>query len=249
LIESRNTKLEWKVVKVEDIRGLAETFSGICTQFISNRLQMMPESERHYSIEYQVKTEDGSEFTSHESDMFKEHGVLDTRVIRSLALNFRTWGEESMRVELTDSNLMGYNGSEISVKGSDGTWVSGTFTKLLDCVDSWQDQNTMGRKWQWPIGLGITYLIGLAIVSLISLFPNTLESPLSSPSSAALPLCGLGFSGFVADYVESLWPKLEIVPAQEHEQKVQKRRGRLKYVLTAIVVPLIIAVIVSYLVR
>jgi len=209
---------------------------------------MMPEDERHYNIEYEVQTKDGSTFTSHDSDMFKEHSILDTRVILKLTLNFRTWGEERMRVELTDSSLMRFNTSRISVQGSDSTWVNGTFTKLLGCVDSWQSQNTTGRKWKWPISLGITYLICLAIVSLISAFSDALESPVSSPSSAAIALCGLGFSFFIAEYWEGLWPELEIVPVQEHEQQVQKRRGRLKYILTGIIIPLILALIVGQLI-
>ena len=230
---------------------LVETFNGICTQFINDHLQMRPEDKRNYSIKYEVQTNDGSTFTSHDSDMFKEHSILDTRVILKLTLEFRTWGEEDIyiHVELTDSSLMRYNSSRISVQGSDSTWVNGTFAKLLDCVDSWQSQSTTGRKWKWPIGFGITYLIGLAIVSLISAFSGVLQSPFSSPSSAAIALCGLGFSLSISEYWEGLWPELEIVPVQEHEQLVQKRRGRLKYILTGIIIPVILALIVGWLIR
>lgn len=249
MIESRTTKIRWKVVTLGDLRTLAETFHGICNQFISEYSQEAPEDKLHYDTEYKVVTKDGSVFTSHDSDMFKEHSILDIKVIQNLELNFHAYNRADIRLDITDSNLTGFNHSRIYVEGSDSTWVNGTLRKLLDCVDSWQSQNSAGRKWKWPIGLGVTYLIGLAIVSLASTFSDVLESPVSSPVSAALPLCLIGFSYFVADYVAGLWPELEIVPAQEHERQVQKRRGRLKYILTAIITPSLLTLVVSYLVR
>lgn len=249
MIESRTTEIRWKVVTLGDLRTLAETLHGICDQFIREYSQEAPKHELYYRLEYEVETKDGSVFTSHDTDMFKEHSILDVKVIQNLKLTFYAEDRANIRVNITDSNLTGSNHSRIKVQGSDSIWVNGTLRSLLDCVDSWQSQNSAARKWRWPIGLGITYLIGLAIVSLISVFSDVLESPISSPASAAIPIFFIGFSFVVADYVAGLWPELEIVPAQEHQRQVQKRRGKLKYILTAIIIPSLLTLIVSYLVR
>jgi len=249
MIERRRKKIRGKVAKASDLRIIAETFDGICREFVSKHLQKVPEQKLYHRTKYGVRTKDESEYTSDKPDIVKETDILGSKVIAGLRLEF--WGgeEESISVTISDSKLKGYFDNEISVQGPDTIWVNGTFHKLLNCVDSWQSQNTIGTKWKWPLSLGITYLIGLAIVSVISAFSDVLESPFSSPSSAVLPLCGIGFSAFVAEYVAGLWPELEIVPAQEHEQQLQKRRRRLKYILTGIIIPLIIGLIVGYLNR
>jgi hypothetical protein len=249
MIESRTTRIRWKVITLGDLRKLAETFHGICNQFISDYLQDAPPNKRYYRIEYKVETKDGSEFTSHDTDMFKEGSILAIKVIQDLQMHFYAEDGVDMKVNIMDSNLTSFNRSRITIQGSDSTWVNGTLRKLLDCVDSWQNQNTAGRKWSWLIGLGGTYLIGLAIFSLISAFSNKLESPFSSPVAALYALFFLGFSWPVADSVAGLWPELEIVPAQEHERQVQKKRGKFKWVITAIIIPSIIAVIVGYLTK
>jgi len=54
-------------------------------------------------------------------------------------------------------------------------------------------------------------------------------------------------SGFLAisllleNFLDKLWPDIEIVPSQEHERILDKRRGYLKWVITAIIIPFAIS--------
>ena len=94
--------------------------------------------------------------------------------------------------------------------------------------------------------MGLVYLIGLTIVAVISIFLETLESPTSSVRTALIPFIGAGACTFMAEYLEGLWPNIEIVPKPKHEQEVQNRRKRIKFFLTSIFVPLIISLVASY---
>lgn len=245
MIEKQKLNIKNKIVTATDIRRLAKTFSEICAEYVSKASEEN-RRQRDTLPKYRMVSKDDTEYETSDLDIFETDGILDTKVFKEVGMHFGNYKEANIDIYIYDSGLAGFNISRIEVEGETHSWVSDTFHRLEDCTSSWADQNLIVRKYKWPISLSLVYLIGLTVVSLISAFSPAVDSLASSPELALYPLIGLGLSVFMAEYLDKLWPELELVPVSAHEQKLQNMRKRLKYVLTAIIVPLAISLGVSY---
>ncbi len=154
-------------------------------------------------------------------------------------------------IYLADPELSDYY-SSVTVQGSETTWVNGTFQRLLDCVNSWENQSTSVKKYRWLIAVPLTYLAGWTVaaivIHLINIFSHRFVASVFSPDMLWLVGIG-GFSWLIAGYLENLWPSIEIIPIPEHEQKLKKKRKRIWFLLSAIVLPFAIALAAGLLVK
>lgn len=252
MIEKRKLDIKNKAVRISDIRHLATLFHDISIGYIEANYREIPENKRLYSINFSVKTSGQAEYSSSSLDIFKAGGLLDTKRPIELTMTFRDYKKDAdISIELADSQLS-YRRSTVIVEGSDSTWVNGIFSRFSDCIDSWENQRTSVKKYKWLISIPLTWLLAwtvFAIVfNLINFFSHRIVLSVFSPYM--LWLLGLGsFSFFIADYIEKLWPSIEIVPVPEHEQKLQKKRRRIWSLLYAIVLPFVITLIAGLLIK
>jgi len=252
MLEKHHLRIENKVVRISDIRRLATLVDAISVDYMDSKYTDVPEDKRPYSIRFSVQTSDHAEYQSVSLDIFKQEGILDTKRAVKLTMTFRDYeAHAEISIDLADSEIFGYD-SSLNVEGSDTTWVNGAFQRLLDCVNSWENQWTSIKKYRWLIALPLTYLAGWTVVAivihLINIFSHRPVASVFSPY--LLWLVGIGgFSWLIAEYLENLWPSIEIVPIPEHEQKLRKKRKRIWFLLSAIVFPFAIALAAGLLVK
>jgi len=185
-------------------------------------------------------TEDNIEYRYFLED-FKTTDVLDTKVIIRVICNleYRKEGID-LNISFSDSLATNYR-SFIEIEGSDPTSVSGLLNRLLERTNSFEKQNILFRRFKWPISI-ILGILGGYFLGWISVLPISLESQLRSLVFTIVMLSGfLAISLLLENFLDKLWPDIEIVPSQEHERILDKRRGYLKWVITAIIIPFAIS--------
>lgn len=245
--EKRSFEIKSKIVTPADVRRIANLFYDISSEYVNSVQKNDPNAD--YRRGFKVVTTDGTEYSTATLDIFKSEGILDSKNVQEIGMSFWVYKlNTDISIRLRDSRYNGW-GNHISVEGIESTWVSGTFSRLLECVNSWKNQSSIGKKYKWLIsvliGLLLGWAIGTVVLSIISVFSAKFEFSWLSPY--LIPFMGFaGFGTFIAEhYITKLWPEIEIVSGPEHSRELSKKRKRITFVLTAIVLPLTLGVLGS----
>jgi hypothetical protein len=243
MIEKRSFKIRSKIITPTDIRRIANLFYDIYSEYSRSLQKDYPELENYPNFE--VSTTDGTEYSADTLDIFKSEGILDSKTVKEIKMSFRIYKfNTEVSIKLTDSRYDGWL-NYIEVEGSDSTWVSGTFGRLLECVSSWQSQSSIGKGWRWLISIVIAFLVGFSIIALVDLAISLFSGGeyRIDPRVYYFSWTGVGFFWFIADYIAKLWPSIEIVTGPEHSHELQKSRKRISFIITAIVLPLVVGLL------
>ncbi len=239
-----------KVIGAEDIRKLASLFDGMIAEYVLQWYAGSNAPQRHLRVYYAIEAVDGSKYAADSVDIFQAQGVLDSKAIRNVNMTFHDWDRDSdASVVLADSGSSGAD-SSIGVGGSDGMWVNATFRRLTECAISWEPQNPVIRRFRWWIGVPVVWATSWVCIAAAIAITNALGIG-SLPSPLALEVASISFLPVLAAFfwgpifIDGLWPKVEVVPVPQHLQRRQKRRGQIKWVLSAIVLAFVVGFLAS----
>lgn len=255
MIEKRTKIVNSKRIKANNIRTIARTVYDEYSRFLQDRQDKINKKEiSKYSSEpeiaFEIAVKDDIEYSSNSMEVFENGGVLDSKVIEGFTFRFYYLHKASIYININNPEYSSVH--IIRVEGDDSTWVNGTFSKLSDVADSWERQNTVYKTFRWPISIILGILGGFFLGWLFTL---PISQPLGNLNTSALkaavfiPIFTIGFMVIMLlfeNYINKLWPEIEIVPELEHERKLDKSRSRLKYIVSVIVIPFIISVIVNW---
>lgn len=258
MIERRTKKINKRKIRANDIRMMAEIIRDEYTHFLKQHESevlegRLSEYDSGPKMSFKVITKDDVEYASDAMDLFKADGVLDRKVITGFSLNFfYTSITAGIHIAISDSRHTN-RPSTIEVEGRDSTWVNGTFSKLSEAVDSWERQGSVWKDFRWPISVILGIFGGFTLGWLLTLpLEKASESSQATNTTLAIFVC-ISFIAFwvilylFESYLSKLWPDIEIVPEPEHERKLDKKRGRFKYVMLGIVIPFLASVIANWL--
>ncbi len=254
-----------KFVKRLPIRGLVLTHKSIAeiAQNISNEYEsaLSQKGEKDYSyisLNFILRSEDGTQYEDKDISMFKEDGILMTRKIISIEMRYLAEkGEKHISIGLHHSLETNY-ANEILVSGLDEKWVEGTFAGLQEVFSLSQKQQSFFHKHHTLVSLlflgcfvFFVYEISGIVFNFIAKFitfpnPETKHS-WESASSWALPLISLYLFTFVAikmtDKLGELYPNIELLLGPEHLRREAGKRRKLFCLLSIVIIPFIIGII------
>lgn len=258
MLEKREYTIKSKVVKISDLRNSAHIFFEIFNK-LSNKhdedikKKVISEYSREPAVKFTIQTNDNAEYSTDNLDLFNANGVLDTKVITRFTYVIGYY-EKSADVTLSvaDSRYISYRHT-LTVQGSDTDWVSATFQKLQDCISTWESQESKIKKYRLPLSiitaLMICWIFSSIVFYVITLFTHHLNNSVFYVVFAF----SLGVSPTAIIYVESflknLWPDIEFIPMPEHKRVLTKKRARLGWFFSIVVVPFLITLIVDLLFR
>jgi len=235
--EKREAEIRGKIIKPEDIRRFAKLIDEICREFIKD----ISAKGLHYNLSFNIETVDGITYSSDSTSIFDPGGLLDSKIIKQVNMSFSSYRPSaSAEIRILDSRHSGW-GNSVEVSGSDSTWVSGIFGRLIDSLNSCIRQGLLGTKFKWPISILSSILIGLALVGVINIILNYVSNS-SNYLSYWFSIVLIGLAGIITMGVEKLWPEVEIISGAEKAQASSK----LKAFLYLIVLPIIVALVASF---
>ncbi len=250
--EERLHNIVNKVITADDVRLLAKTIQSLVNEYIKDKYRGAKRKSLNYRLSYSIETIDDSKYSADNIDIFSDKGILDRKIVKRVKMNFYDYHDRAgITVELADSSLS-YLSNTVEVEGNDSTWVNGVFHKLVDSVNAWKEQYQSIKRLRWLIALPtvwmITYTVIVVVVLLVRLFSKNSSILIFSPYLIFI-LASSGFAWFISDYLESLWPSIEIVPTQQQKQNLQNKRARIKYICSAVVLPFVITLIIALIVK
>jgi nitrate reductase NapE component len=145
--------------------------------------------------------------------------------------------------------------NRIEVSGIDNEWVASTYQRLMDCINKWQNQNSVFKRYSYIF----TFLIMasglwclLAVVSgLIKFFSGNQFFGIYTwlPLVVSLGLTTVFAYPIKASYVDGLWPNIEFVPYLKHLNNKERKRSRLRTIMFVVFIPTLITLIVGLAMR
>jgi hypothetical protein len=251
MLEKRSKAVTSRKVTANDLRELARLIQDEYARLRevhqeainSGRITKYASGPR---LRTRVMTKDTVEYSSDSMEPFEKGGILDTKVVTECSISLIYEAQQaSVSARIVDSQSSPIK-SLIEVEGNDRTWVSGTFSRLLDCANSWEKQGSVFKRYRWPISFFAALFIALSLGWLLTIpLRGTEKANDAVPGIFAIIFgaAGMPVFFFLADFLDKLWPDIEIVPVPEHERRLDKRRKYLWGVISLILIPVVIAIV------
>jgi len=249
--EQRIYKIKWRVISANNIRHIA--------QLAQREYQSSKSLDHHANISYKLNCEDSSSYVSDSTSLFEEGGNLDIKKALMIQINYHDY-TNTRDIDIVIKE--GSSNSYFEIEGEDRNWVSGVFAELEEHLKSIKPQNQFLIKYKPIIIPILSLIIGYSISSLLDCFIfNNLELPTITNQNflsfvtyiSNNPLLRLiisillrTFQGFISftypiyNWLLELWPVIEFDFGPEHYKIIKKRRSRVIFILTMLILPITI---------
>jgi len=239
VIETRHVKISNVVITSDDIRALATIVDNASKEKINDK--------SYYSYSFGAKAFDDSEYESTSCDVFRKGGVLETKRIQEVNIYFSEHSTNSrMNIRIThgDSRSMS---NEITVSGTDSTWVNGVMRQFEDIINNLEKQKTWPKQFYWVIviilALGIGRIISFLLFDVI--FVHSIRREPATPFIGWIVVFLFIFlpASLLSDKIVKLWPSIEIRAGKDYAQIEKRKRYRLWILMSLGIIPILISII------
>lgn len=211
-------------------------------------------------MRFSAKCTDGSSFESKNPDIFSPDSKLNFKRVGGLQAWFDC-SEKNLNIHINIYQSYHYENSDISVTGTDSTWVNGVLRNLEEIVDGFPDQNQfINNNYHlisnvFAIGIGVLYMWVIDFIPSIPVSKKPEWAIILGQSFENSPIyyylfryflgyiVGLIPGYFLSGKLKELWPSIEIQIGPEHKLIEKKRRNWIAFTLTTCVIPLVISLI------
>lgn len=220
------------VISSENIREIAR----IVQQAYDNDMKQ----NQNPSVEYILKSDDNTQYQSSDSNIFAETGILDTRRIVSIEMNYHC-EERRIWIDLNHTTSS-YSSNKITISGGDEMWVNGVIKSLESALSNWDRQRDWPHRFEWPLILILIIGTWWMVFSLAKLLPS--KTAMDENLYLVIFPFSVGFSYValrIVERIRNLYPYVEFKMGPTHLRVEEKRRNKLYVFLTIIVLPFIIS--------
>ena len=253
--ENRLFIIERKIISLKNIRELASVIWG--------EYEQAKEGDSTAYILFSVKCFDNSSFEGEDISIFEEDSLITKRRVKSVTIEFRASKSKFIKLRLihgytTTDEKKEVSDSDMEIGGDDIMWVGGISDKLNNIVQALPNQeafilNHQGKLMLGAIAVGIYgFGLGMDIIDAgkSPAYWSGSTGDIVGKSFAALVFGGLiGFfiiQGAFLNRINEIWPITELQVGPEHMLLEKKKRAFLWQLWTLIVLPIVIAVMLSF---
>lgn len=238
---TRSRKLSYLFITPENILEIAE--------FLFQEHAQSSDEYKTYEVKLYCINDITYEFT--ETDYKREYLLekLKTRKATSVSITSRD-RQKYIEVEIQHSTSNDNYRKSLTIRGVDEKWVNGTFEQLNEIIGNFKEQkklvseNLLEQFIIWYFLLPIFTAINIAFL----LFKFI-------PASQTVSGVGIVFSIILANFltwpildaVRNLYPYIELATGPEHLQTENKRRKKLIFIVTVIILPFALNLITNFL--
>jgi len=201
-------------------------------------------------IKLEIKTQDNVDYIFNSSNITTSINLLQLKVIKGFSL-YLDYNDYTIDIEIEHSNSS-FNSSHVTIQSTDSLWVIGTFSQLKEIIDSFENQWTFLRITKFPLSILLGFLSSLGVILIFAqIVPKSADNVVYNDNrnfiiTIIFTVVTVAVASFLNDYIEKVWPEVEIIPGPEHERKIQKQRKYLWVIISLLILPLIINIITKY---
>lgn len=233
--EKRRLAFSFKRITPKTIRA----FSKI----IEKEIQILDKEQKdNFYKMYSVDATDNTSFESQSDEIFSESQVIESRIVRKISMRFYTL-DNSKSIEIQIVDLVKDENSEnfIMVSGNDPTWVNGILTRLVAILNTAEDQSKI-RYSGWIV-FSLLIMFNVEYFRLFfDYFPKTNEF-IFTVCLAGIPFASMLLAIKFHNYIETLWPSVELQTGPDYLRIPNKKRNRLQWLAISIFLPLLLSII------
>ena len=252
--ESRSYKISKKIIKIENIKLIAD--------IIKKEIEIDSKNNNPGQIEIKIFCADNTSYESADFDILSNN-VLKSKTPSKIGIDY--WNFKinkrihlSLEQEIEEKSYTNY----LDISGNDSNWVNGVLTNIVEIIESFEPQDKNRRVILNLIHILISLIIGKIILFLI-LIRNTDIDPSEFSKTTifirsiinyniityelfVLLVCYIiGYlpSSLFTERFKKLWPNIEFQIGPEHRLMIKRRRTTLIKIFIFVVLPLILMII------
>jgi len=235
--EKRKVAFNFKRITSTTITALSEV--------IDMEVHALTASGTPYYLMYSVDANGDTSFESASSVIFKDTEVVGNHIINKVAMRFYTLdNSKSIEIQIVHSVKNENAENFIMVSGEDSTWVNGILNRLTALVKGAEGQLKVNTFYK---GLFILSLMLAFNIEFFRLGSKTFFRVGNETIAALLIFVGPAISFILAfklgNYIDSLWPAIELQTGPQHFSSTIKKRNTMKWVMASIIVPIVLSVL------
>ena len=254
----RDYKIRNKIISKENLKTICD---AIYTEYSISK-----DSQNYSSFNIQIDCNDNSNYDDSTLSILNDGNILDIKKINQLSITFYNYSHDK-RINLTLSDTDEYL-NYFTISGSNNNWVEGTYTKLLNIINSFTPQENFVLTHKKLINNVSSIIFGLPIYRLYTYVLNCVitPKPLENPSQALLLLkdilnthigiaiytllmswCMGGLpSIYFTNKLYKLWTSIEFDFGPEHNKYLKNKRKKIWLFITIIIIPILINIFWSF---
>ncbi|MBN8720494.1 MAG: hypothetical protein J0H85_13665 [Sediminibacterium magnilacihabitans] len=188
-----------------------------------------------------VDASDDSSYESSSKSIFEEAEILNTKALQRIQMRLQTVSN-SKNIEVQFSTSLEPNPGDnyAIVSGDDSVWVNGVLFKLSECINSAQEQPSIVKH----LGTLQTITVITFLIIYFRIWYDNVEKLnndwIRLLFFVVLPFIILLLSIELVKYLKSMWPDMELQTGPNYSQIPSKKREKVKWIVTIIVVPLLV---------
>lgn len=252
--ETRELKIRERVITLENVLSLAK---------ILEKERQRVSNEADTELTFAVSCSDNSSFSSQELTLFEKDSPLSKKRVDRIQMEFRHYKTKSrIVIGLAHGNDSWRN--DVTISGTDSTWVNGTLKAIEETIDSFSPQNTFLYQNEkviravFSLGLGSLYMW---VARLIPTTPSAETPGWAIKLNLVLSAIPLGYylfkyamafligwfpSEILYNKLKAWWPSIELQIGPEHTLTEKQRRKWIANAFILGVLPLATSVIYDF---
>lgn len=235
--EKRRVTFEKKRITPKTIRA----FSNIIEKEINDLTEK--ESKTIY-VMYSIDATDNSSYESQSPEIFKEDSIIESKVIKKITMRFNTIdNSKNIEIQIVHSQKNDNSENFILVSGDEPVWVNGILALFSDILNYTEPQSKYSNSLGFP--LFITWL--LFIIFYFRAFTDEIDRILYTWLRFAvvlgIPILSIVLFFVLYEYLNSLWPSIELQTGKEYQQIPSKKRKITLWWMGAIIIPVFLEIL------
>jgi len=242
-----------RVITIADIRKLANEVIDIYKKWKKQN------KDKH--VYFAIESNDQSKYESSNPAIFNEDFPLNSNRINAIEMRFAVSSDVEIEINLKHGSADYAPDNQITVRGTDRTWVEGIAKRLDEINKTFEPQNTFVNRYIYILYTVLSVSIGAFFVALlIWLFPESRISsyfdistyttfPANQPMLFFLlkylvyALFGFIPTALILENIKHLWPSIEIQVGPEHILREKKNRKLILNLVLLGAIPMLIQLV------
>jgi hypothetical protein len=236
--EKRKLAFSGKIFTPETVRQLAK----IVHQEASD---IMVSNKESVTTLYSFDSVDNSSFESEQPTIFEKEGLIEQKLMNRINIRLQTF-DNSKNIEILISSSQDDDpvNNFILVGGDDSIWVNGIVSRFSEILNLAKSRKSMNSQ------IDISTFLSLIAFNIIyyRLFYSSIQKIGNEFLKTWVLVLGVSIGSMIffqklSEYLKTLWPSVELQTGTSYMQIPYQKRVKLKWILSAIGLPLLLGLI------
>lgn len=244
--------LSYVIITPQNIRELSELIEKQCHRDLEDR------RGQHFKLRYILEDLDNTTFEAENSQALSKGGILDTRKIISVKIDYYNYSQGSGINVRLEHDPVSESTNKITIDGYEEILANGLFQSFEEKVSRWKKQPRWPRKYYQVLSFLSGFAVGLLAVNIYDILLRNFGGVLTTEPSRLLvagltTLVGVGAGAgalaapYVVQKVFKLYPIVEFATGPQHLRREENRRRTLYKIAAIVIIPIILGLLFNFL--